>query len=88
MFDAGIHMLYSDSRRYPDFSQLYSETNTINQTVHLVLLTHFHLDHCGALPYLTEYHGYNGPIYSSTPTKALLPLMLEDYRKVISEQKK
>jgi hypothetical protein len=25
---------------------------------------------------------------ASTPTKALLPLMLEDYRKVISEQKK
>jgi integrator complex subunit 11 len=88
MFDAGIHMLYSDSRRYPDFSQLYSEPYTINQTVHLVLLTHFHLDHCGALPYLTEYHGYNGPIYASTPTKALLPLMLEDYRKVITEQKK
>lgn len=88
MFDAGIHMLYSDSKRYPDFSQLYVPPSTINDSVHLVLLTHFHLDHCGALPYLTEHHGYTGPILSSTPTKALLPLMLEDYRKVITEQKK
>jgi integrator complex subunit 11 len=88
MFDVGIHMLYTDSRRYPDFSQLYSPPATINQAVHLVLLTHFHLDHCGAMPYLTEHHGYTGPIIASTPTKALLPLMLEDYRKVITEQKK
>lgn len=84
IFDVGIHMLYSDNRRYPDFSQLYTPPNTINQAVSLVILTHFHLDHCGALPYLTEHHGYSGPIISSTPTKALLPLMLEDYRKVIN----
>ena len=88
VFDVGIHMLYTDSRRYPDFSQLYTAPNTINQAVHLVILTHFHLDHCGALPYLTEHHGYSGPILASTPTKALLPLMLEDYRKVINEHKK
>jgi integrator complex subunit 11 len=53
MFDVGIHMLYSDHRRYPEFGQLYTPPATINQAVQLVLLTHFHLDHCGALPYLT-----------------------------------
>lgn len=88
MFDVGIHMLYTDQRRYPDFAQLYTAPQTINDSVHLVLLTHFHLDHCGALPYLTEHHQYRGPILCSTPTRALLPLMLEDYRKVISEQRK
>lgn len=56
MFDVGIHMLYTDQRRYPDFSKLYASPQTINDAVHLVLLTHFHLDHCGALPYLTEQH--------------------------------
>jgi len=76
VFDTGIHMLYSDKRRYPNFSQFYNAPQTVNDAVHLVLLTHFHLDHSGALPYLTEHHGYNGPIYTSTPTKSLLPLML------------
>lgn len=88
MFDVGIHMLYTDHRRYPDFSKLYSPPQTINNVVDLVIITHFHLDHCGALPYLTEHHGYKGPILTSTPTKALLPIMLEDYRKVMEGGKK
>ena len=52
--------------------------------VNLVLITHFHLDHCGALPFFTELQGegYDGPIVMSMPTKALLPYMLEDYRRV------
>ena len=81
-------MLYSDHRRYPDFGSLYSAPSTINSHVHLVLLTHFHLDHCGGLPYLTEVHGYSGKIITSTPTKAMIPYMLEDYRKVTSSEGK
>ena len=50
--------------------------NTINNSIDIVLITYFHLDHCGALPYLTEFHKYNGPIYASTPTKAMIPYML------------
>ena len=48
-----------------------------------MLITHFHLDHCGALPYFTEMIGYNGPIYMTLPTKAIAPILLEDMRKVI-----
>nr|XP_016480199.1 PREDICTED: cleavage and polyadenylation specificity factor subunit 3-II-like isoform X2 [Nicotiana tabacum] len=46
-----------------------------------------HLDHIGALPYFTEVCGYNGPIYMTYPTKALAPLMLEDYRKVMVDRR-
>jgi integrator complex subunit 11 len=53
--------------------------------VDLVIITHFHLDHCGALPYFTEICGYNGPILTSQPTKAILPITLEDFRKIISD---
>ncbi|XVF43556.1 hypothetical protein PTKIN_Ptkin02bG0049400 [Pterospermum kingtungense] len=80
MFDCGMHMGYTDSRRYPDFS-LISKTGDFDTTLTCVIITHFHLDHIGALPYFTEVCGYKGPIYMTYPTKALAPLMLEDYRK-------
>ncbi len=38
--------------------------------------SHFHLDHCGALPYFTEMCGYEGPIYMTHPTKAICPILL------------
>lgn len=46
-----------------------------------------HLDHCGALPYLTEMCGYNGPVFMTHPTKALCPILLEDYRRITVERK-
>ncbi|XP_021293359.1 cleavage and polyadenylation specificity factor subunit 3-II [Herrania umbratica] len=80
MFDCGMHMGYTDSRRYPDFS-LISKTGDFDNALTCVIITHFHLDHIGALPYFTEVCGYTGPVYMTYPTKALAPLMLEDYRK-------
>jgi integrator complex subunit 11 len=55
--------------------------------VDLLIISHFHLDHCGALPFFTELLGYKGPILCSQPTKAILPVTLEDFRKVMSEYK-
>ena len=40
------------------------------------IFSHFHLDHCGALPFMTEVVGYNGPVYMTYPTKAVCPLLL------------
>ena len=51
--------------------------------VDLLIISHFHLDHCGALPFFTELLGYKGPILCSQPTKAILPVTLEDFRKDI-----
>ena len=55
--------------------------------VDLLIISHFHLDHCGALPFFTEILGYKGPILCSQPTKSILPVTLEDFRKVMSEYK-
>lgn len=41
-----------------------------------VIFSHFHLDHCGALPYMSEMVGYDGPIYMTHPTKAICPILL------------
>ncbi|HEY2915982.1 MAG TPA: MBL fold metallo-hydrolase [Candidatus Limnocylindrales bacterium] len=45
--------------------------------VDAVLLTHAHLDHCGALPVLVK-QGYPGPIYATMPTIELAGLVLLD----------
>lgn len=42
----------------------------------ILLYSHFHLDHCGGLPYMTEMVGYNGPLYMTHPTKAICPILL------------
>ncbi|KAK6931640.1 Zn-dependent metallo-hydrolase, RNA specificity domain [Dillenia turbinata] len=86
MFDCGMHMGYLDHRRYPDFS-LISKFGDFDSALSCIIITHFHLDHVGALPYFTEVCGYRGPIYMTYPTKALAPLMLEDYRRVMVERR-
>ncbi|MEE9268009.1 MAG: beta-CASP ribonuclease aCPSF1, partial [Thermoplasmata archaeon] len=46
-----------------------------------VVLTHAHLDHCGLAPVLYKY-GYEGPIYTTAPTRDLASLLQIDYIKV------
>ncbi len=41
--------------RFPDF-KLLSAAGRFSDLISCVIITHFHLDHCGALPYLTEVH--------------------------------
>ncbi|XP_047489473.1 integrator complex subunit 11-like isoform X2 [Penaeus chinensis] len=85
MLDCGMHMGYNDDRRFPDFS--YITDGPLTDYLDCIIISHFHLDHCGALPYMTEMVGYNGPIYMTQPTKALCPVLLEDMRKVAVERK-
>lgn len=41
------------NRRFPDF-KLLSAAGRYRDAVSCVIITHFHLDHCAALPYFTE----------------------------------
>lgn len=50
-------------------------------TVRALIVTHCHIDHVGRIPYLLAA-GFTGPIYASTATAALLPLVIEDALKV------
>ncbi len=45
--------------------------------VKAVLLSHGHIDHCGALPNLVK-RGYRGPVWCTEATADLLPVMLID----------
>jgi len=53
MLDCGMHMGFNDERRFPDFSYIVPEGPATNH-IDCVIISHFHLDHCGALPYFTE----------------------------------
>lgn len=97
MLDCGLHMGVNDATRYPDFERIKNlwganlaspPKTSFDDLVDLVLISHFHLDHIGALPFFTEVVSYNGPVYMTSPTKALLPYMCEDFRKVITESQK
>ncbi len=48
-----------------------------------VVITHAHLDHSGLLPLLFKY-GYTGPVYCTTPTRALMALLQLDYIDVVT----
>jgi integrator complex subunit 11 len=94
-------------KSYPDFASI-SPAGSLSSALDAVVVTHFHLDHCGALPVLVGgggggsggggggaggsgdstkvRHRYDGPIYMTYPTKAMLPLMLEDFHKVVTSR--
>jgi len=85
ILDCGIHMV--EERKIPDFERLKSHPKQkFDDFIDCVLISHFHLDHCGALPYFSEMCGYNGAIVMTDPTRALIPMMLEDYRKIYNDQ--
>jgi cleavage and polyadenylation specificity factor subunit 3 len=76
MFDCGIHPAYSGLGSLPYFDEI--DISKID----LLLITHFHLDHCGALPYFLEKTGFEGECFMTHPTKAIYKLILSDYLKV------
>ncbi|MFC6614983.1 beta-CASP ribonuclease aCPSF1 [Halopenitus salinus] len=50
-----------------------------------VVLTHAHLDHSALIPILFKY-GYDGPIYTTEPTRDLMGLLQLDYLDVAAKE--
>ncbi len=60
------------------------EATPIN-SIDAVVLTHAHLDHSALLPLLFKY-GYDGPIYTTEPTRDLMGLLQLDYLDVATKE--
>ncbi|RLE88994.1 MAG: beta-CASP ribonuclease aCPSF1 [Thermoprotei archaeon] len=80
LLDAGIKPT-SNGDEYPFFEAPEFDVEKLDA----VIITHSHLDHCGALPYLFKY-GYRGPVYMTEPTLYLMKLVQEDYLRVAERE--
>ncbi|XP_031566314.1 cleavage and polyadenylation specificity factor subunit 3-like [Actinia tenebrosa] len=76
LLDCGIHpgMMGVESLPFLD------EIDTAE--IDLLLISHFHLDHCGALPWLLEKTTFKGRVFMTHATKAIYRWLLSDYVKV------
>ncbi|KAJ7369825.1 Cleavage and polyadenylation specificity factor subunit 3 [Desmophyllum pertusum] len=50
--------------------------------IDLLLVSHFHLDHCGSLPWFLEKTTFKGRVFMTHATKAIYRWLLSDYVKV------
>ncbi len=73
MLDCGVHPGREGSDSLPFFDNIEDISS-----LDLVLVTHFHIDHCAALPYFTEKTNFKGRIFMTHATKAVMKLLLAD----------
>eukprot|EP00117_Sycon_ciliatum_P028944 scpid44241/ scgid3691/ Cleavage and polyadenylation specificity factor subunit 3; Cleavage and polyadenylation specificity factor 73 kDa subunit; mRNA 3&apos len=76
MLDCGIHPGLPGLEALP-----YTDMIDASE-IDLVLITHFHLDHCGALPWFLEKTTFRGRVFMTHATKAIYRWLLSDYVKV------
>ena len=76
LLDCGLHPGREGVQQLPYF-------DVINpKEIELLLVTHFHVDHCAGLPYLVEKTEFNGKIFMTHPTKSIYNFVLQDFVKV------
>lgn len=76
MLDCGIHPAHNGLISLPYFDMINPAD------IDFLLITHFHLDHCGALPYFLTKTNFTGKCYMTQPTKELYRFLISDYIKV------
>lgn len=74
LLDGGMHLQGED--RFPDFSLLIRAGITVHD-LDALLITHAHLDHTGAVPYLHSLYP-ELPMFATEETKQLMKVLLDD----------
>jgi KH/beta-lactamase-domain protein len=80
LIDCGVSAGAMNASAFPI---LYTKEFDPNE-IDAIIISHSHLDHCGAIPYLYEF-GYEGPLYCTTPTLDLFTLLTLDYIDVMQK---
>lgn len=76
MFDCGIHPAHSGMSTLPYFDHINPAE------VDLLLVTHFHLDHSGSVPYFVNRTEFKGKVFMTHPTRPICKLLWHDYSRV------
>lgn len=76
MLDCGIHPGLQGMDALPFVDLIEADE------VDLLFISHFHLDHCGALPWFLQKTSFKGRCFMTHATKAIYRWMLSDYIKV------
>ncbi|ERG68052.1 MBL fold metallo-hydrolase [Exiguobacterium chiriqhucha] len=74
LLDAGMHL--NEDVYHPDYSLLDEKGLTLDE-LDALLITHAHMDHTGAIPYVHKQRS-DLPIYATNPTVELMKLLLTD----------
>lgn len=70
LLDCGIHPSESSLASLPFFDHIDPSE------IDILLVTHFHLDHCGAIPYFLQKTNFKGKTFMTYPTKAICKQIL------------
>ncbi|BFZ15737.1 hypothetical protein BsWGS_18776 [Bradybaena similaris] len=76
LLDCGIHPGMTGMASLPYLDMIEPEE------IDLLLVSHFHLDHCGGLPYFLQKTAFKGRCFMTHATKAIYRWLLSDYVKV------
>ncbi|KAK4885339.1 hypothetical protein RN001_001610 [Aquatica leii] len=76
MLDCGIHPGLTGMDALPFVDLIEADE------IDLLLISHFHLDHCGALPWFLQKTSFKGRCFMTHATKAIYRWLLSDYIKV------
>ncbi|KAJ9502794.1 endoribonuclease ysh1 [Exophiala xenobiotica] len=72
MLDAGMHTGREGMSAMPYFDDFDLST------VDILLISHFHLDHAAALPYVLAKTDFKGRVFMTHPTKAIYKWLIQD----------
>lgn len=73
MLDCGVHPGYMETVGLPYFDAIDPSE------VELLLITHFHIDHCAGVPWFLSQTNFHGKCYMTPITKSIFKILLQDY---------
>jgi cleavage and polyadenylation specificity factor subunit 3 len=77
--DCGIHPAKTGVESYPYWEGKYEQDL---KELDLILITHFHLDHCAGLPVFLKTMDFRGRVFMTPATKSFFKMVLNDFMRV------